>query len=76
MLSRCKSYNPVSLVQEIMTSLEEYLVERILAHANGRFDKHKGLLRKLCGNLSIDPEKILAKDGGMYLVPSEKIPGT
>jgi len=75
MLQRRKSYNAASLVEDVATDYEQYLVSRLLDHAYGRHSKHKLLLEKMLSGVKIDPLRVVEVEEGVYLVPSENIEG-
>lgn len=75
MLQRRKSYNPASLVEDIVGDFEDYLKKRLLEHATGRHAKHRLMLDKILSRVKIDPSKIIEQPENQYLVPSEQIEG-
>lgn len=80
-LTRCKAYNAVALVDFIVSVMERFYRNRLERYANGRETMYSLLLEKLLRSceyiVSKDSiQQIQASDGAvMYHVPSESMPG-
>jgi len=73
-LSRCKAYNAVAIVDFIMSTMEKFYSNRLQCFANGRVSMHHLLLEKLlasCRYISSKDDILIAESHGAYLVPSE-----
>lgn len=71
-LSRCKTYNLVALVDFTCTTMEQYYIRRLRDFANRRYDEGKHLLKVQFKNASYLKKDILKIDEFTYKVPSEK----
>jgi len=75
-LTRCKAYNAVAIVDFIVTVMERFYRNRLERFANGRVTMHHLLLEKLSARTGYitgrqDIQVLTASSGPSYLVPSE-----
>lgn len=73
-LTRCKAYNAIALVDLIVSVFERFYKDRLLNFAHGRVTLQHLLFGKLMKRADYISDADLIKPGGnnMYLVPSEK----
>jgi len=71
-LSRCKAYNSIALMDFICTSLETYYTRRFRTFANSRCSAPRKLLEGVMKKTGYLQFSDIKQDGDIYYVPSEK----
>ena len=76
-LSRCKAYNAIAIIDFIVSVMERFYSNRLQRFANSRVTMHSLLLEKLLARCAYIQSKddirvVPSQEGNSYLVPSEE----